>query len=96
MFARHYYDSGKFAGILDVLEAGRGVTEALNLFGITDFRRDETTISTRLPSPTESVALGIGRAQPVLVTRGVNIDKHGAPIEVSEAVCRGDTVTLVV
>jgi phosphonate metabolism transcriptional regulator PhnF len=96
MFARHYYDPAKFAGILDILEAGGSVTEALADYNVTDFRRDETIIATRLPSPTESMALEIGRAQPVLVTHGVNIDKYGARIEVSEAVCRGDVVTLAV
>ncbi|MCJ7874550.1 UTRA domain-containing protein [Phaeobacter sp. J2-8] len=96
MFARHYYDPARFEGILDLLLAGHGVTEALAAYGIKDFTRSETIISTRLPRPTEAIELDIAATQPVLVTRGINVDKQGHEIEVSEAVSRGDKVLLVV
>jgi len=96
MFARHYYDPDRFPEILDHLKRGDGVTEALAAHGVADFTRSETTISARLPSPTEAIGLDIAPTQPVLVTQGVNVDRRGMGIEVSEAVSRGDKVLLVV
>ncbi|WP_165814830.1 phosphonate metabolism transcriptional regulator PhnF [Labrenzia sp. 011] len=95
MVARHFYPlSSRFSGILDHIDTEGGVTAALRACGVEDFFRIETTIMTRLPGPHEALLLDIPSSQPVLVTTGVNVDDEGMPVEVSEAVSRGDRILL--
>lgn len=96
IFARHYYDPLKVSGIIEALRRPLGVTEALGACGISDYMRAETTIMARQPEPREAAALGIPRGQPVLVTRGVNVDRHGRAFELSEAVIRSDKMVLLI
>lgn len=95
MVARHFYRlSPRFEGILEHIGAAGGVTAALQACGVEDFFRRETTIMTRLPSAHEALLLKIPPTQPVLVTRGVNVDGDNVTVEVSEAVSRGDRIML--
>jgi DNA-binding GntR family transcriptional regulator len=68
------------------------VSAAFRLLGLPDFHRRETLISTRLPSPFEALCLDIPPSQPIIVARGVNVDKRDQVVEVSESLSRGDRV----
>lgn len=96
ILARHHYDARRFPTIADDIERTASVTRALATLGVADYRRDRTLVETRLPSAHEATILDIAPAQPVLVVTGRNVDRLGLPIEVSEAVSRGDRVQLVI
>ena len=92
ILARHYYTVGRFAAVTDQLAATGSVSAAFRLLGLPDFHRRETLISTRLPSTFEALCLDIPPSQPIIVARGVNVDKRDQVVEVSESLSRGDRV----
>ena len=96
ILGRHYYDARRFPSILAEIERTASVTKALEGIGITDYRREETLVETRMPTAFEAMVLAIAPTQPVLVVTGRNVDRDGRPLEVSQAVSRGDRIQLVI
>lgn len=94
--AKHYFDARRFPTILDALAREGSVSRALAAMGVADFMRAETRVETRLPTAQEALRLDVPPAQPVLVMTGRNEDDAGAVVEVSQAVCRGDRIQLVI
>ncbi|HEY4200708.1 MAG TPA: phosphonate metabolism transcriptional regulator PhnF [Devosiaceae bacterium] len=93
---RDLYPAARFAGIEDHLRLHPSPTAALRHFGITDYSRRTTRISSRMPDSTEAELLGIARTRPVLETTKVDIDLSGRPIVWGVSTFPADRVNLVV
>ncbi len=79
--ARHYFPAVRLRGLLEALRAHERITEALQAVGVSDYLRQVTRVSARLPTATESELLRTARNRPVLVTENVNVDRSGTIIE---------------
>ena len=92
---RHYFNVRRFPNILnDAVGADPSVPEAFSRNGVTEYYRAATFIEVRQPTAYEALALEIPPSQSVLCLVGQNVDQSNAPVEVTEAVVRSDTVTL--
>lgn len=92
---RHFFNSAKFPDILaDAVGTEPSVPLAFARHGVDAYFRSATLVEGRMPTPSEALALDIPPAQSVLSLLGRNVDKHGIPIEVTEAIVRSDTVRL--
>jgi GntR family phosphonate transport system transcriptional regulator len=72
------------------------ITRALAEFGVADYTRSRSVVSTRLPSQAEADALARPMTQPVLVVQYVNVDRAGVPVESGTTLFAADAVQLVV
>jgi GntR family phosphonate transport system transcriptional regulator len=77
----HYFPAVRFPGLLAALAAAETITEALAAAGVSDYRRQVTRVSARLPQPGEAELLRMPRNRPLLVTENINVDQTGAVIE---------------
>jgi GntR family phosphonate transport system transcriptional regulator len=77
----HHFPAGRFRGLLEALRSSLTITEALRVVGVTDYMRQVTRVSARLPTPDEATLLRTGRTRPLLVAENVNVDRDGAVIE---------------
>ena len=94
VLAQNFFPADRFLGIEGPLAETESITEALSIFGISGTERQRTSVETRMPSAHEALQLEIPANQPVLVTTGRNVDRHGKVVELSYAVSRGDAVTI--
>jgi len=78
---RHYFPASRLRGLMEALRASPRITEALQAVGITDYLRQMTRVTARLPTPTESDLLRTPRNRPVLVTENLNVDRAGTVVE---------------
>jgi len=74
----HYFPAARFRGLLDALRTSPTITEALRRVGVSDYMRQLTRVSARLPTPEEAALLRTARTRPLLVTENVNVDRDGA------------------
>jgi len=86
----------RLAGIGDTLARTGSVTAALAEHGVTDYTRERSIVSARLPTPLEADALARAPTQPVLVVQYVNVDSAGVPVEVGTTLFAADAVQLTV
>tara|TARA_R110002020_G_scaffold109430_16_gene253156 strand:+ start:23501 stop:24190 length:690 start_codon:yes stop_codon:yes gene_type:complete len=93
---RHYFDPRRFPNMLDVLSEASWTPDAFKLFGLDSYWRSQTVVKTRIPTASEALALDLAPAQPVFELTGRNIDAGGNPIEVTEAIVRGDRIQLLI
>ncbi|MQY44037.1 UTRA domain-containing protein [Epibacterium sp. SM1969] len=92
---RHFFNSHRFPDILhEAAKSQPSVPTAFRNSGVTDYFRSSTLVEVRQPTAPEAMALEIPPTQSVLNLWGQNVDERGAPIEVTEAVVRTDTVRL--
>lgn len=91
----HHFPKRRCEGLLAALERTGSLTRALFEIGVKDYTREETRVTTRLPTSEEARLLQQSRAQPVLVSESVNLDANGIPIECSVARCAGQRVQFV-
>lgn len=77
----HYFPNSRFAGLADHCRENGSISDSLVVFGVLDYRRARTQITTRLPTQHEAELLQQPRTQPVLLTESLNVDLNGAPIE---------------
>lgn len=92
---RHFFNSYRFPQILrEAATLQPSVPTAFRNSGVTDYFRSSTLVEVRQPTAQEAIALEIPPTQSVLNLWGQNVDEGGAPIEVTEAVVRTDTVRL--
>lgn len=94
--ASAHFPSGRFPGLDDHFRRTGSVTQALHAFGITNYTRRVTHVSSRLPSTREARLLRQPRTKPVLVTESVNVDPNGYPIEYCETRFAAERVKLIV
>jgi len=79
--ACHYFPAARFCGLLEALRGAGGITEALRSVGVSDYLRQTSRVSARLPSGEEAELLRMPRNRPVLVCENINVDRAGAVIE---------------
>jgi GntR family transcriptional regulator, phosphonate transport system regulatory protein len=76
----HHFPQARLPGLLDAL-CGGGITAALASCGVSDYLRQSTRVSARLPHPSEAELLRTPRARPLLVAENINVDREGNVIE---------------
>lgn len=87
-----YHDAERFPDMADARRAGISVTETYRKHGIADYRRQSTTIFTRLATEHEAQLLMLRPGQSVLIVQKTDVDLGGRPIGFSEAAWAGDRV----
>ncbi|MEL6450863.1 MAG: phosphonate metabolism transcriptional regulator PhnF [Pseudomonadota bacterium] len=92
---RHYFNTQQFPEILkEISQTSPSVPDAFRRIGVPDYARRSTFVEVRQPTAYEALILEIPPTQPVLELLGQNVAGPDAPIEVTEAVVRADTVKL--
>lgn len=91
----HHFPAARFRGLLDALRTAPTITEALRMVGVSDYVRQMTRVSARLPTPEEASLLRTARSRPLLVTENINVDRDGAVIEFGIAVYPTPRVQIV-
>ena len=86
----------RFADIAGPVGRHGSITKALAEFGVADYTRSRSVVSTRLPTQAEADALARPMTQPVLVVQYVNVDRGGTPVEAGTTLFAADAVQLVV
>jgi GntR family phosphonate transport system transcriptional regulator len=94
--ATAYYPALRFAGLLDMLNTGMRTTEILRHFGVQDYVRAESRITTQMPSEETARLLKQPVTRPLLCVECLDADMEGRPIKYGETVFCGDRVQLVV
>lgn len=79
--SQHYFPTARLRGILDALRSSPTITEALKSVGVTDYLRQITRVTARLPKAEEAELLRMPRNRPLLVTENVNVDRAGMVVE---------------
>lgn len=79
----HHFSATRFPGIARLLGEDPSITRALAVLGVSDYRRQVTRITARMPTAEEALLLEQSRTRPVLVTEAVNVDMAGEPVELS-------------
>jgi len=79
--SQHYFSTARLRGILDALRTSPTITEALKTVGVTDYLRQVTRVTARLPNAEEAELLRMPRNRPLLVTENVNVDRAGTVVE---------------
>ncbi len=91
-----YFDAGRFAGIEKLLKESASRTAALAAFGVTDYVRLSTKISSRMPSGAEAKLLNIARTRPILESAKVDVDIERRPVAFGRASFCADRVQFVI
>lgn len=94
--ATAYYPAARFAGLLDMLGRGTRTTEILRHFGVQDYVRLQSRITTQMPSDETARLLKQPTTRPLLCVEGLDVDMEGRPVKYGETVFCGDRVQLVV
>ncbi|WP_341921450.1 phosphonate metabolism transcriptional regulator PhnF [Polaromonas sp. YR568] len=94
--ATAYYPAARFAGLLDMLGRGTCTTDILRHFGVEDYVRAESRVTTQMPSAETARLLKQPLTRPVLCVECLDVDMAGLPIKYGETVFSGDRVQLVV
>jgi len=93
---RAWYPVLRFPGLLDMLGDGTPTTTLLQRFGVADYVRASSRITTQLPSEETARLLKQPSVRPVLCVQSVDVDLEGMPIKCGETLFSGDRVQLVV
>lgn len=94
--ATAYYPAQRFAGLTEMLSEGTHTTEILKHFGVQDYVRAVSRITTQMPSDETAKLLKQPANRPLLCVESVDVDMDGVPIKYGETVFCGDRVQLVV
>ena len=94
--ATAYYPAARFEGLLEMLHGGTCTTDILRHFGVQDYVRAESRITTQMPSEETARLLKQPSTRPVLCVECLDVDMAGQPIKYGETVFCGDRIQLVV
>lgn len=94
--ATAYYPAQRFAGLLGMLNDGRRTTNILKHFGVQDYVRQYSRITTQMPGEETARLLKQAASRPLLCVECLDTDMDGQPIKYGETVFCGDRVQLVV
>ena len=94
--ATAYYPAARFEGLLEMLHGGTCTTDILRHFGVQDYVRAESRITTQMPSEETARLLKQLSTRPVLCVECLDVDMAGQPIKYGETVFCGDRIQLVV
>jgi GntR family transcriptional regulator, phosphonate transport system regulatory protein len=91
-----YHPVDRFPDIDKARRSLRRLTEIYASYGVNDYFRLKTTISTRMPTAEVMRILRLAPQQPVLVTHKVDADTNGVPIAYSEAIWAGNRIQFTI
>lgn len=94
--ATAYYPTPRFAGLLEMLGEGSRTTDILKHFGVQDYLRAQSRVTTQMPSDETARLLKQPGNRPLLCVECIDVDMDGTPIKYGETVFCGDRVQLVV
>jgi GntR family phosphonate transport system transcriptional regulator len=94
--ATAYYPAIRFSGLLDMFANGTRTTEILIHFGVLDYLRARSCITTQMPSDETARLLKQPGTRPLLCVECLDVDMDNQPIKYGETVFCGDRVQLVV
>jgi GntR family phosphonate transport system transcriptional regulator len=94
--ATAYYPAARFSGLLGMLTDGTRTTEILKHFGVQDYVRAKSRITTQMPSDETARLLKQPSNRPVLCVECLDVDMDNQPIKYGETVFCGDRIQLVV
>ena len=77
----HYFPAARLRGILEALRNTAGITEALKSVGVSDYLRQSSRLTARMPSAEEAELLRMPRSRPLLVSENLNVDRTGQVVE---------------
>lgn len=92
--ATSFYDAGRFPDFPPVYERTGSVTAAFAELGVADYVRLWTRIEARHAGPSDIADLKLAPGSAVLVTRALNADTQGTPIQYSVTRFAADRVEL--
>lgn len=92
--ATHWFDADRFSGLADAFAASGSITSALAACGVEDYLRRSTTVSARHADASLLGDLALSPGAILLVSRSVNEDMDGQPIQYSETLFAADRVEL--
>jgi GntR family phosphonate transport system transcriptional regulator len=84
-----YHDVARFPDISERRKTTPSITAIYKTYGIEDYRRQSTTVFTRLANEHETSLLMM---RPVLIVQKIDVDLDGTPVGFSEAAWAGDRV----
>jgi GntR family phosphonate transport system transcriptional regulator len=91
-----WFVAGRFDGIAELFSATGSITAALARLGVSDYRRASTALEARHAEELDTRELQLAPGAIVIVTRAVNSDLSGRPIQCSVTRFAADRVELVV
>lgn len=92
--AHHHLPALRFPGLAEQMAGLTSVTDLYQKYGVADYLRADTTVTSRSPTREEASLLQIRRSQPVIVLEGRNIEKDGRPLEISRSIWPADRITV--
>lgn len=94
--ATAYYPAQRFSGLLEMLMLGTRTTDVLKHFGVQDYLRAQSRVTTQMPDEQTAKLLKQAPNRPLLCVECVDVDLDGVPIKYGETLFCGDRVQLVV
>jgi GntR family phosphonate transport system transcriptional regulator len=94
--ATAYYPAQRFAGLLEMLSQNHRTTDILKHFGVQDYLRAQSRVTTQMPDEQTARLLKQAPNRPLLCVECVDVDMDGTPIKYGETVFCGDRVQLLV
>jgi GntR family phosphonate transport system transcriptional regulator len=94
--AETYLSAARFPGFGERYREHSSMTKALAHYGVTDYKRDVTRCSARMPSPEDVQHLRQSDSSPVLFVESLDIDPQGQPIVYHETRYAGERVQFVI
>lgn len=92
--ATSWFGTARFSGIEDAFRRHGSITRALAECGVADYVRQSTVIDARHASAGDIDLLKLSAGAIVLVTRAINADADGEPIQYAESCFAADRVEL--
>lgn len=92
--ARHFFPAERFRPLRQAFKETTSISQALRSVGVENYSRRSTTVSSRLPTSREARLLQQPLTRPVLVSKAVNVDDDGQPIEFGVTLFLADRVRL--
>lgn len=89
-----WFDAKRFTGIAQKIELHGSITEALRDYDVADYKRAYTDVEARHGSSDILDALGLSSGAIALITRALNVDETGRPVQYSISYFAADRVTL--
>jgi len=91
----NFFPADRFPGLLDRYEHELSITKVMKHFGVVDYRRSQTKVTSELPSAADAKLLRQLRTRPVLVAQSIDADANGVPINCKRVRFAGERVQLV-
>jgi GntR family phosphonate transport system transcriptional regulator len=94
--ATSWFSAARFPTIVETYRETQSITAALALLGVNDYLRASTGVEARHADEADTNELQLSPGAIVLVTRALNVDPDGAPIQFSFTRFPADRVELVI